>query len=496
MTYRHWHIADGFSSSVRPVISGPAGAVSAAHPLAVSAAQDVLSRGGSAADAAIAAQAVLCVVAPDACGIGGDLFALVAEGEQTFAVSGAGAFPAKATRCTDEGANSITVPGIAGAWARMHARWGRLPFAIIFEKAIRLAEDGIVLSESLAQVVKAHTPRLERNGSSIWPLMSLKAGQLWVQPELASVLRRFAERGPECFYTADYAADVARRVAAYGGALDEHDLSAHQTDIMQPLAIRLGEATVLVQPPPAQGVLLGMALKNFSRWSPETDVQADHIAVELTEASFAYRDRAAEGAALLDVALQADPDRASRRGGPRAYLHTAGVSVADCHGMVVSSLVSVFDDFGSCLLVPELGIMLNNRAGGFTTGANSWAAGRRPVHTLAPAMVRSQNGVMALATPGADGQVQTLLQVIDRMMRRGEDIASAVAAPRWRSEGGQLLVEDGHPSEAGLRALGHDIALRPSGALCFGAVACAGVEAGGEPFAVSDWRRNSWAGVV
>lgn len=496
MAYGHWHIADGFSSSVRPVISGPWGAVSAAHPLAVSAGQDVLARGGSAVDAAIAAQAVLCVVVPDACGIGGDLFALVADGAQTHAISGAGVLPHKATGCADEGATSITVPGLAGAWARMHARWGKLPFSVLMDKAIHLAEEGIPLSFALEQVVRTHTHRLQRNGAGAWSLVGLKAGELFVQPELAALLRCFVTDGPDCFYTGDIAASLVRRVREYGGALDVQDLAEHQTDVTQPLAVALGAATVFVQPPPTQGVLLGMALKNFGQCSPQSDVQADHLAVELTEAAFAYRDCAAEGAALLDVPLPVDPDHAARRGGPRGYLHTAGVSVSDRHGMVVSSLVSVFDDFGSGLLIPDLGITLNNRAGGFTSGPNAWAAGSRPVHTLAPALLRSAGGVMALATPGADGQVQTLLQVIDRIMRRGEDIASAIAAPRWRSEGGKLLMERGHPSEAGLRVMGHDIEERAAGALCFGAVACAGVDAGGEPFAVSDWRRNSWAGVV
>lgn len=496
MAYGHWHIADGFSSPVRPVISGPWGAVSAAHPLAVSAGQDVLARGGSAVDAAIAAQAVLCVVAPDACGIGGDLFALVADGAQTHAISGAGALPHKATDCADEGAKSVTVPGLAGAWARMHSRWGKLPFSALMDKAIRLAEEGVHLSSALEQVVHAHTPRLRRNGAGEWSLMRLRAGQLFVQPELAALLRRFVTDGPDCFYTGEIAASLARRVAEYGGTLDEQDLATHQTDVTAPLSVSLGVATVFVQPPPTQGVLLGMALKNFGHWVPQSDVQADHLAVELTEASFGYRDRAAEGAALLDVHLPVDPDHAARRGGPRGYLHTAGVSVSDRQGMVVSSLVSVFDDFGSGLLIPDLGITLNNRAGGFTSGPNAWAAGSRPVHTLAPALLRSAGGVMALATPGADGQVQTLLQVIDRIMRRGEDIATAIAAPRWRSEGGKLLMERDHPSAAGLRALGHAIEERAPGALCFGAVACAGMNAGGEPFAVSDWRRNSWAGVV
>lgn len=496
MQYSHWQSADGYSSAVRPVLPGVDGAVCAAHPLAVAAGQDMLLRGGSAVDAAIAAQAVLCVVMPDACGIGGDLFALVRNSTGTSAISGAGAAPVKGTVCADDGANSITVPGLAGAWASMHARWGTLPFAVILSRAIALAEGGIEVSAAMVQTVQAQAGRLRANGAASWALLGLTAGERFVQKELAALLRLFAEHGPLCFYEGEVAAHIARAVAAHDGALEEADLAAHVTDVGPALAVALGDMTMMVQPPPTQGVLLGMALRNFSGLSPHSVVQADHLAVELTEAAFAYRDRAAEGAALLDVALAANPNSASRRGGPRAYLHTAGVSVADRNGLVVSSLVSVFDDFGSCLLVPELGITLNNRAGGFTQGANAWGPGRRPVHTLAPALLCSPQGTLALATPGADGQVQTLLQLVMRMLCHGEDIAAAIAAPRWRSQGGSLLIEEGHPSHAGLAALGHDVVPMTPGATCFGAVVCTGIGPNGAPFAVADWRRTTWAGVV
>lgn len=496
MQYTNWRIEDGYSSTARPVLLGDVGAVSAAHPLAVAAAQDMLLRGGSAVDATIAAQAVLCVIMPDACGIGGDLFALVDDGTGTSAISGAGAAPRQGKVCSDDGANSITVPGLAGAWASMHARWGTLPFSVILSRAIHLAEGGVIVSASMAQTVHTHASRLRANGAASWSLLSLPAGARFVQKELAALLRLFVAQGPQCFYTGDVAAHIARAVQAQGGALDEQDLADHATEVGPALSVTLGDLRVMVQPPPTQGVLLGMVLRNFSRVVAEGVVQSDHMAVELTEAAFAYRDHAGEGAALLDVSLQADPGQASRRGGPRAYLHTAGVSVTDRNGMAVSSLVSVFDDFGSCLLVPELGITLNNRAGGFTQGANAWQPGARPVHTLAPALLCSPQGKMALATPGADGQVQTLLQLIIRMLWHGEDLASAIAAPRWRSQGKSLLMEEGHPSLAGLAAMGHDVQPTAPGATCFGAVVCTGINAAGSPFAVADWRRNTWAGVA
>jgi len=488
-------IADGFSSRARPVLQGDRGAVSAAHPLAAAAGQSMLAQGGSAVDAGIAAQAVLAVLAPDACGLGGDVFALVGDARETLAVNGAGAAPMRMTTATDDGPNSITVPGLVGGWDALHRRWGRLPLAEVLAPAIRLAGAGHPVPPVLARAVAAQRARLTRHGADGWALMNLAVGERFRQPALAALLRAIEAQGADAFYRGDAAAAIEAAVCGRGGALDRADLTAHETEVRPALTIDHGALSIAVQPAPTQGVLLAMALKGLAGWSPKDAQAADHLCVELTEAAFAYRDRAFEGEELLDIPLAVDPAKASGRGGPRAYLHTAGVAAADADGLVMSSLVSVFDDFGSCVFVPELGITLNNRAGGFTSGANAAAPGKRPVHTLAPALVRSGDSLVALATPGADGQVQTLLQVIDRIGRRGEDLAAAVAAPRWRSEGGALLIEEDHPSIAALGALGHAVRPTPAGDMRFGAIACAGSIAG-LPVAVADWRRLSWAGVA
>ena len=489
-------LADGYSSAVRPVLRGVAGAVSAAHPLAVAGAQAMLFAGGSAVDAAIAAQAVLCVVAPDACGLGGDMLALVDERGTTLAVNGAGLTPRGLVTAAIDGANSVTVPGLVDGWCVLHERWGRLPLSHVLATAIGLAAGGIRLSADLAGAAMRQRARLLRGGAGAWPLLGLAAGDRFVQPELADALRAIGRDGRDAFYAGPAAAAIAAAVQAGGGALVPLDLAEHATPLLPPIAVRYAGVEVAVQPPATQGVLLAMALQALERTDPgNAAALADHLAIELTEAAFVHRDRVGEGAALLAVPLAADREQASRRGGPRAYLHTAGVATADANGLVVSSLVSVFDDFGSCLFVPELGITLNNRGGGFTGGANAAGPAKRPVHTLAPALVRSVRGSVALATPGADGQVQTLLQVIDRSVRRGEDLAAAIAAPRWRSEGGALLIEEGHAAAAALAARGHRVTPIRAGEVRFGAIACAGIDEG-EPFAVSDWRRQSWAGVA
>jgi len=221
----------------------------------------------------------------------------------------------------------------------------------------------------------------------------------------------------------------------------------------------------------------------------------DHVAIELTEAAFAFRSQVARGEALLSEALTLDFEKAGHRGGPRAYLHTAGVAASDAGGRVVSSLVSVFDDFGSAVYVPELGVTLNNRGAGFTEGDNAAGPGKRPVHTLAPILVADSRGVFGLATPGADGQVQTLLQVLVGIQRDGLDLAHAIARPRWRSENGSLLIERSHAGSGKLQSLGHDVVPIVDGEVRFGAVVCAGF-IGEEPIAAADWRRETWAGVA
>jgi gamma-glutamyltranspeptidase / glutathione hydrolase len=250
-------------------------------------------------------------------------------------------------------------------------------------------------------------------------------------------------------------------------------------------------------------VRLAMALRWLDRSGPAAlgagglgAEDLDHAGIELTEAVFAHRHRCAQdGERLLEEPLEVDLENASRRGGPRAYLHTTGVAVADADGTVVSSLLSLFDSFGSGTFAPEVGVVLNNRAAGFTVAPNDPAPGRRPVHTLAPALLVGGGEATALATPGADGQVQTLLQVLLRRRYLGAALPEAVTARRWRSVEGGLLVESGHPSAVALARRGHAIETLPAGDGLFGAVVSAS-HRDGTPSAVGDWRRSVSAGAA
>lgn len=486
--------ADPFSSQQRPVLIGNRGAVAAAHPLAVTAATEMLTAGGSAVDAAIAAQAVVCVLSPDNCGLGGDQLCLVRSGDgEVIAVNGTGAAPAAMSRADTDGGNSVTVPGIVDAWVEMSRRWGRLPLGRVLAPAIRLAEDGILVGADLAQTFRTYEARLARGGAQDWSLRTAPAGTRQSQPELGRLLQAIGETGRDAFHAGDMAAAICRAIERSAGVMSLADLAGHETFVAPPITTDWRGMRLHVQPPISQGILLSMVLAAEERLAPSPESR-DHIGIELTASSFAFRDRAGEGATLLSEPLAVDVDKASGRTGPRAYLHTAGVAVADRDGLVVSSLISVFDSFGSAVFVPEGGFTLNNRAAGFTVAPNDCAGGKRPIHTLAPVLLENETGCLALATPGADGQVQTLTQVLTNMFVGDDDLATAIFRPRWRSQDGKLLVERGHRLGAALAAKGHDVEWLDDGDLRFGAIVSAGLK-DGQPISCADWRRETWAGV-
>lgn len=477
--------------------TGARGAVSAGSPLAASAATSTLAAGGNAADAAIAAQAVICVTMPQAAGLGGDMLALVHTAGTTTAFNGTGLSPAvEPPAYQSDGGSSVTVPGLVDGWLTLHAALGRLPLPTVLAPAIRIAAEGFHVDPQLARAVSDQRTRISRYGSDAWPLLSLTEGELWRQPELASLLTAIASGGRDAFYAGVAARSIGAAVATHGGTLSAHDLSAHSTQVLAPIQTSWAGSQLQVQPPSTQGTLLAVAAHWLDQATGVTDANLQHVLAEVTEAAFTHRDAAGRGDALLAETLEVDLEKAQNRGGPRAYLHTAGVAVADDSGMVVSSLISVFDDFGSGVYVPQLGLVLNNRAGGFTSGDNAPGPAKRPVHTLAPAVLVQPNGdVLALATPGADGQIQTLLQVLARMRFRAEPLESAIAAPRWRSENGRLLIEEDHEWRHDLTQRGHRVATRRSGDDLFGAVVAAGF-ASGRPYAASDWRRNVTTGAA
>ncbi len=490
----------------RPLVRGALGTVACGHPLAASVGVETFRAGGGAVDAALATAAALMVLMPEACGLGGDAFMLVRSpaGEIT-AVNGSGAAGAAvAPPLEPAGAAMVAVPGAVAAVCDAHERFGRLPLEQVLSPAIGLAGGGFPIGGGLLRMIEEERGLLEA-GAPGWVFLGpeLRPGSLVRQPVLAGLLQRIGRHGARAFYDGHCAAAIERAVGAAGGSLAAPDLLAHTTVVRPPLRGAYKGFELAVQPPVSQAALLLMALGAVERSGASSPADRAHVSVEAIEAAFEHKhELAADGAAerLLEQPLELDPRApARRRGGPRGGLHTTSVAAAGADGQVVSMLVSVYDLFGCGVLVPECGFLLNDRLAGCSTdpgSPNAVAAGRRPVHTLSPALVSDERRAFALTTPGADGQVQTLLQLIDAIASDGENLPRALDRPRWRSSEGRLGIESDYDpgvlAELGRR--GHELFPMDPGAPTFGAAVAAGVDSRtGTPFAASDPRGGAWA---
>ena len=494
----------------RPRIEGRRLAVSCGHPLAVQAALRVGAAGGNAADAAAAAAAALAVILPDACGLGGDLLCIVRRPDgTTIAVNGVGAAPAGlSTPLPDDGAQVAAVPGFAAGLADLVALAGGLPLADVLAPALELAEEGSPMTRDTADAVAASVARLERGGAADSPWMQARttgAGALVRLPATAATLRAIAERGGDAFRSGPIAEAIVAACAREGGAMSLADLAAHASVVRPPVTAAYRGVEVLAQPPSSQAMLLPMALVRLAQ-EPRSDGSplAQHRAIEAIAGAFAFRDRITQPGADLELLAAAAGipigDRASRADHAQGYNHTTSVTTADADGTVVSMLISVFDSFGCATWVPEGGFFLNDRLLSFSrdpASPNAPAGGKRPVHTLSPAMLVDGDRVVAVSTPSADGQVQALLQVVLAHLDEGLELGDAFDRPRWRVTGDRLDVEDDMDPAliAALEALGHAVAPAEAGDALFGSVCAAESDAAtGLVAAWADPRRESWAG--
>lgn len=343
--------------------------------------------------------------------------------------------------------------------------------------------------------------------SGEWPLLApgLGVGGVVRLPNLAAVLSEIARGGPEVFYMGAVATAIADAVRADGGTMTVEDLAGYAPVVALPAQTSVLGASVQVSPPTSQGILLLVALDHLTREGDGSAGAAERILGELEAIELAFSHRSAVAlddavARLLSPELRSHEPLAPAGGRPRAYNHTAAVTAADGDGQVVSSLVSLFDDFGSATLVPGTDFHLNSRLLGFDAdGPNAPAPHRRPIHTLAPALVRTPRRLIGIATPGADGQIQVLLQVLMAVLMESVPIQDALHHARWRIVEDDLVVEQGFADDilAQLRDAGRSVRTLPAGDQLFGAVsAVAATRDGGALEAMSDPRRESWAAVA
>ena len=490
--------------------SSETGAVAAADYRAADAGAQILRRGGNAADAAIATNAVMAVLAPHLCGMGGDLFALVhvagaprptcvfAAGRAGSGVDAAGMrAEGLAQMPLFDDLRSVTVPAAVDGWLLLHREHGSMPLADLLEPAAALAEDGFAVSPLMAP----SAPRMaERRGGSDFGGIN-EAGQTMRRPAVCRALRAIAERGRDGFYGGEF----GEGLLALGRELDvplyaEEDLARPLAELVEPLRVRVAGHDVWSTPAPTQGYLLLLGLAVAERAAgglealpdPEDPAWAHLLAEAARIAAHDRLDRLHDGADL--ATLLADDDEIARRAdliGPTARLDIPGpakdgdttyLCTVDGAGMGVSLIQSNALGYGSLLFEPSTGINLHNRGIGFSLAEGHPAElrpGARPPHTLTPALITHQDGSLraVTGTMGGDAQPQIMLQLISRMLA-GQRADEAMDAPRFRFgvEGSgfdtwidplsvRLELESGHPAtwRPGLEALGHPVAEAPFG---------------------------------
>jgi gamma-glutamyltranspeptidase/glutathione hydrolase len=493
--------------SRRPPVYGDA-MVCTTQPLAAQAGLWALREGGSAADAAIATAIALTVVEPTMNGIGSDAYAIVWDGEGLHGLNSSGRAPSALTRARFDGQSRLpqrgwdvaTVPGAVAAWRALSDRFGRLPFARLFEPAIEHARRGFLVSPTIARQWANAVPNLkDLPGFAECFLPGGRApgvGERFRSEAHATTLERIAATGGDDFYRGDIAGRIAAFARACGALMTEADLAAHTADWVDPIAVRYRDTTVHEIPPNGQGIAALMALGILDALGVPPGGADDpatlHLQIEALKLAMAdlYRHVSDPAhmrlppAALIDPAYlrrraaTIDPRRAGEATpGDPAGASTVYLCAADPSGMMVSYIQSNYMGFGSGVVIPGTGIALNNRGAFFTLEPghpNEVAGGKRPLNTIIPGFItRAGRPLAAFGVMGGTMQAQGHLQMVARMVDHGQGPQTALDAPRWRvaDDNRSVTVEHETP-EATLAALaerGHPVARSPLGSTEFGA---------------------------
>lgn len=448
---------------------GFGGMVTAPHHLASQAGLRILRDGGNAVEAAVAVAATLAVVYPHMTGIGGDGFWLIAEADaDPVAIDASGRAGLAVTGDIYAGLSAIpwrgplaanTVAGTVSGWAealRMAEAWGKpLPLARLFEDAIHYAENGFTVSASQADSSVSKRVDLEGvpgfAGQFLADGQPPRAGSVMRLPALGATLRRLADNGLDDFYRGETARMITADLATAGSPLKAGDLAHHTAVTGAPLDVALRDARLFNTPAPTQGLASLAILAQFERLGVTRAEGFAHVhgMVEATKQAFLLRDRVVSDPGHVPVDLQSclrpsaiarmaaaiDPARALPWPTPPSGGDTVWLGAIDGAGRAVSMIQSVFFEFGSGLVLPETGITWQNRGCGFSLdpkALNRLEPGRKPFHTLNPAMARFADGrAMVYGTMGGEGQPQTQAAIFSRYAFFGQEPQRAVSAPRW-----------------------------------------------------------------
>jgi len=478
------------------------GMVATSQPLASATALRILQQGGNAIDAAVAAAAVLGVVEPMMVSAGGDLFAIVwhAGRKELKALNASGRSPRGMsidelkkkgfTETPPEGIHAVTVPGAVDGWARLLERYGTMKLDQVLQPAIEYAEKGFPVTDVIAhdwQVALDHRRNADfartflPNGRPPLP------GEIAGNRNLAATLRKIAEKGPDVFYRGEIAGKIVDFARAQGGFHTLDDFAAHRSDWIDPISTTYKGHTLYELPPNTQGLVALQMLNILEGYDVKSlghnTAAYLHLLVEAKKQAFIDRGRhiadpafykapldqltskeyAAEMRRRIDTEKVLDVDSSGPRGGE----DTVYLTVVDKDRNAISLIQSIFSNFGSGLVAGDTGILLHNRGAGFSfdpSSPNRIEGGKRPFHTLVPAMVfRDGRPWLSFGVMGGDMQAQGHVQVLLNIIEFGMDVQRAGEVPRFRHFDRGLALESqiGADVRKALEARGHKLVESP-----------------------------------
>ncbi|MBV9858806.1 MAG: gamma-glutamyltransferase [Alphaproteobacteria bacterium] len=467
------------------------------HPIGTLTALDVLRSGGNAVDAAIAAVAVLSVVEPAMTGIGGDCFVMYSRrGAPPIALNGSGRAPGRAAvewyaeqglrEIAPMSPHAVTVPGAVDAWCLLHAEYATRPLAELLEPAARAAEEGYVVTPRVALDWARNLAKLQHPDTAALFLKHGRPpqpGDRMANPPLAATLRRIGREGRSAFYEGAVMADIVGALRQQGGLHEPEDFANQRSNWVEPIHASYRGYDVYECPPNGQGIVALMILRVLEGYPLGDDAlsEADrvHLLAEATKAAYGARDRFLcdpEHGAVDVAGLLSDAWAEEARGRIRLdrvlpgnswdggqHTDTTYFCVVDRDGNAVSFINSLFSAFGSGIVAPESGVLLHHRGSGFRAipgHPNAIAPGKRPLHTIIPAML-GHNGtvVMPFGVMGGQYQATGHAHFLNRMLDRGLDPQQAAEAPRSFAHQGVLQMERANPEPvvADLARRGHAI---------------------------------------
>src|SRR5262245_13212224 len=486
----------------RSAVRAMNGMIATSQPLASAAGLRILQQGGNAIDAAVAAAAVLCVVEPMMVSPGGDLFAMIwdAKKKQLKALNASGRAPKALSieelkkrnfdRMPESGIHAVTVPGAVDGWAKLMEQFGTITLAQVLQPAIEYAERGFPVTDVIAHdwkqaqalpddtdFARTFKPRGQTPG----------AGEIFTNKNLAETLKKIAAGGRDAFYQGEIAEKIVKFAKSQGGFHSMRDFAEHTSNWVDPLSTTYRGYVVYEMPPNTQGLtaLLWLnLLEGFDvRVLGHNSTEYLHLLVETKKLAFADRARHIADPAFYQAplnqllskeyaaGLRKRIDRGRTVGepasGPRGGEDTVYLTVVDKDRNVVSFIQSIFSTFGSGLVAGDTGIVLHNRGAGFSfdpNHPNRLEGGKRPFHTLVPAMVfRDGRPYLTFGVMGGDMQTQGHVQVLLNIIVLGVDLQRAGEQPRFRHFENGVALESAISDEArkALEAKGHTLVTSP-----------------------------------